>query len=1272
MQRILQVFTFLSLFAFSHQLSAQATLEVAIFEDVNGDGSDEGVGIGGLDGDLTLYEDANGNGVGDGGEETGIAATDIGGVYQFTGITVGANDFIIGLANQTPTYYVTVVPPFGNPIDNDGDNDLVTGGGEWQTAAFTLTDGATEDNVDLGLVVPATVGDLVWEDFDGNGTFDGPDAGFDWVVAGININLTAASGNTNDLTGAAFAAINLGGGQYEFQNLPPDDYTVEFTQIVDNWYRTQSIGGDPTTDSDPDQASGFTIEFPIISGEINTDIDAGYVQPAKISDFVWEDLNGNGIQDGGEPGVDFNAEGITITVTELGGAAATDLDGNSPPIATDLGGGMYEVDNLAPGTYEVTFGEVAMAWYLTEQNAGGVTDDSDPDRDTGLADNGGAGYELMSGDENEDVDAGYVQPAKISDFVWEDLNGNGIQDAGEPGLDGVDIMITDDLGGGVTDLDGNAVIMQNSAGGGLYEFLLLPPGDYILTVNTTVNLGDDYYLSLQDAAGTPGDAGDVANDSDANQLTGETHTVEIESDEQQEDIDFAYFRAGIIEALVFHDSDGNGEDGTAVDAPFANMTIQLADAGGATPVADVFGGLIPDQVSDGTGRVTFNDVPPGEYTVLYQLPAGWEFTYQDESGFATDADDVDNDSDVNMGPGSPGQTHVINLEGGETSDVASAGIYKLMSLGDFIWIDDNGGDGTFDGTEGGAVNVIVRLIYDADFDGIPETALGDVVTDMTGNYLFENLIPGYYQVVVSNVNFGNAGALEFFQNCDGGGSPTTDNDNDGSGDALAMDDVVSQTIELFCDDVSDLPGPDENLYIDFCFFFDCDASTAPDLSWENCQLADDNPPICNLNLLDNYCGSMNTETSTGTQPSPLCPDGGSAHNSSWFAFVAGEPGFQMEVVPFNCTTVGGFTGIQAGVYSDCTFTESVFCQSNCATGPLLVGGPGSDLVPGQTYYFFLDGCLGSVCDYEVNVIQGGVQYTIPNPTGLSCSVPNCGPVCPDSEITFTVEGLDLEIDYVWTLPTGAVLVGDGEQDGDEVTTQTNEIILAFPDEGTYNVVLQYATNECNITTGEMIEVIVEQPDPIDFGEYTLCEHDLVPPMGAGFGNGDTDLNGNVLVGPNGEAWNGPNLTEPGIDIEVEYTDPDGCTIIQIIDIIQIDNSPIEEVNLAICEEDLPFQYDQLTITGNGPGGFTNFIYTLVDTPAASGCDSMVELTTVVLEHELELDPECLLGGVQIRINDEVMVPIVPNQVTYFWYNETDPATEVTDTDGFSDILQMVN
>ena len=39
-------------------------------------------------------------------------------------------------------------------------------------------------------------------------------------------------------------------------------------------------------------------------GETNTTGDFGYYsQPAGLGNFIWNDLNYNGIQDGGEPGI---------------------------------------------------------------------------------------------------------------------------------------------------------------------------------------------------------------------------------------------------------------------------------------------------------------------------------------------------------------------------------------------------------------------------------------------------------------------------------------------------------------------------------------------------------------------------------------------------------------------------------------------------------------------------------------------------------------------------------------------------------------------------------------------------------------------------------------------------------------------------------------------------------------------------------------------------------------------------------------------------------
>jgi hypothetical protein len=86
-------------------------------------------------------------------------------------------------------------------------------------------------------------------------------------------------------------------------------------------------------------------------------------------------------------------------------------------------------------------------------------------------------------------DLGYVATftntpctGEIGDFVWEDLNGNGLQDAGEPGIAGVTVNLLD--GGGAT--IGTAVTDAS----GFYLFSGLCAGDYTVDVDgTTVPAG---------------------------------------------------------------------------------------------------------------------------------------------------------------------------------------------------------------------------------------------------------------------------------------------------------------------------------------------------------------------------------------------------------------------------------------------------------------------------------------------------------------------------------------------------------------------------------------------------------------------------------------------------------------------------------------------------------------------------------------------------------------------------------------------------------------
>jgi serine-aspartate repeat-containing protein C/D/E len=159
----------------------------------------------------------------------------------------------------------------------------------------------------------------------------------------------------------------------------------------------------------------------------------------------------------------------------------------------------------------VTFAQ-PVGYEFTVQNAdgqgitGGVNSDADPV--TGAA----APVTVVSGDVIDYVDAGLYQPASIGDFVWIDANGDGLQDAGEPGLNGVTVNLLD-AGGAVI---ATTLTADDGMGNpGYYLFDGLAPGTY--SVQFVAPTG--YVLTAQDADGA-GITGEF--NSDADPVTGQT------------------------------------------------------------------------------------------------------------------------------------------------------------------------------------------------------------------------------------------------------------------------------------------------------------------------------------------------------------------------------------------------------------------------------------------------------------------------------------------------------------------------------------------------------------------------------------------------------------------------------------------------------------------------------------------------------------------------------------------------------------------------------
>ncbi|MBN1189258.1 MAG: hypothetical protein JXA46_05845 [Dehalococcoidales bacterium] len=103
--------------------------------------------------------------------------------------------------------------------------------------------------------------------------------------------------------------------------------------------------------------------------------------------------------------------------------------------------------------------------------------------------------------------------ASIGDYVWEDANSDGIQDAGENGIDGVTVNL----------YQSNSTLADTTttAGGGLYSFADQVPGFYYVEFI----LPTDYSFSPLNQGS------DDALDSDADTATGQTAVITLDPDE---------------------------------------------------------------------------------------------------------------------------------------------------------------------------------------------------------------------------------------------------------------------------------------------------------------------------------------------------------------------------------------------------------------------------------------------------------------------------------------------------------------------------------------------------------------------------------------------------------------------------------------------------------------------------------------------------------------------------------------------------------------------
>ncbi len=442
---------------------------------------------------------------------------------------------------------------------------------------------------------------------------------------------------------------------------------------------------------------------------------------------------------------------------------------------------------------------------------------------------------------------GGLEYYSLGNRVWFDTDNSSTINGTEFGVDGVTVELysTADL---VTPL-----ATDTTVNGGYYLFDYLEAGDYIVVIPAS-NFASGAVLESYWSSGTsmdgfgviseaPAPDADTDIDSDDNgtlqagpdfpgavaslpvtlgpagltEPAGETDLDGGFYGEQPDGranmtVDFGFYRTEIGN-LVFLDNNVNGLY-DAGDTLLNGMAVELYAADGVT-LLDTF--TTTTITTDGEYR--FTGLPEGDYIVKASGPAGTISTRDDADSADnanpdTNTDNNDNGIGTALGQAASGpltmdaaetaaNITVTDASGTTTDLTVDFGFAYPYALGNRVWFDTDNSS-TINGTEVGVDGVTVELFSASDL-------VNPVATDVTANggyYLFDDLFPGDYVVVIPAANFAGGAVLEGYWSsatslaADGSISETAapdgddDVDSDDNGTLQPGGDVVSSPVTL--------------------------------------------------------------------------------------------------------------------------------------------------------------------------------------------------------------------------------------------------------------------------------------------------------------------------------------------------------------------------------------------------------------------------------------------------------------------------------------------
>ncbi len=661
--------------------------------------------------------------------------------------TLTWNDLGPLYAGQTDTLTVNfkALQPT-NLVSGDTTNNVVNA----NEATFldgTPTNDAT-DTAGVRILRSGSIAGFVWSDLPTANGWQGTNGyqlGEPFIpnVAVVLLSCTtvASNGNCTGTLTSLDTVYTSASGAYLFEGLVPNlHYRVQVLNTSIPGTVTQS--GDP--DDDPNNGAGngglcgsgggnvpcnnlwnndnswFEIGVDTWGGNSwdITKINFGYAVQPSLFGNVWEDIDGDGVQETGEEGM----SGVTVELRRSSCTAGV----NCPTTTTDADGN-YKFTGLTAGTaYTLVVISSTLpagsTWTETAETDGSI--------------NNSISVTLTAGQVSGSHNFGWTSTgtASLGDKLYYDIDGDGTQDANEEGIPSVLVNLYSDLNGnGIYDSGTDAFVASTSTNAsGTYLFSNLPAGDYVVVVNENDDDMPPSFLQTAD----PDEAGICAS------CDGEgTSTLTTGADLT---LDFGYQPVGTatIGDGVWYDANGDGTQSGVLEDGFPNITLQLwADLNGDGTYV-----LIATTVTNASGNYSFTDLPDGSFQIIVDST---DTDLPTDGAGNTVSPTTSTALDIVIANG-----EVASIEGSACTDCnldLDFGFVKLASVGDYLFWDADQ-DGQQDWNEMGMANVTVYL-FDENNVLIDSTVTSDgSAGDPVGYYSFNNLQPSDYTIKVNTAD----------------------------------------------------------------------------------------------------------------------------------------------------------------------------------------------------------------------------------------------------------------------------------------------------------------------------------------------------------------------------------------------------------------------------------------------------------------------------------------------------------------------------------------